>query len=166
MGLDYCPEDDKQQGISEDEYLAIYAGDDQPDFDHYDVTANGKKIAYYTLDFKQSRRRTMAIHEHFRWNSFMISKGMIPATKDQILNERVFDEKKKKEKNSNGKNYRLRHHGNLTTFEGLVDFRRMVAERDQCPESEKDVIKYDYQLLDDAYWLLNTCGYKIVKRKI
>lgn len=164
MGLDYCPKNDKREGLSEDEYLAIYAGDDQPDFDHYDVTANGKKIAYYTIDFEDSRRRTMAIHEHFRWNSFMISKGMIPATKDQILNEKFFDGEK--EKNTNGKNYKLRRHGNLTTFEGLVEFRKMVAKRDKCSESEKDVIKYDYQLLDDAYWLLDRCGYKIVKRSV
>ena len=26
-----------------------------------------------------------------------------------------------------------------------------------------DVIKYDYQLLDDAYWLLNSNGYKIIR---
>ncbi len=30
-------------------------------------------------------------------------------------------------------------------------------------EESKDVIKYDYQLLDDAYWLLTKNGYKIVR---
>lgn len=164
MGLDYCQKDDKRPGISETEYLTIYAEDDQPIFDRYDVTADGKRIAYYTLDFKDSRRRTMAIHEHFRWNSFMISKGMIPSTKDQILNEKNFDGQK--ERFTNGKNYRLRRHGNLTTFEGLIEFRKMIAVRDGCSEEEKDVIKYDYQLLDDAYWLLDRCGYKIVRKNI
>ena len=40
----------------------------------------------------------------------------------------------------------------------------MIAARDNCPEVDKDVIKYDYQLLDDAYWLLSACGYKIIKK--
>ena len=57
----------------------------------------------------------------------------------------------------------VRLDGNLTTFEGLVKFRKLVAERDHTDELEKDVIKYDYQLMDDAYWLLKNCGYKIVK---
>ena len=49
------------------------------------------------------------------------------------------------------------------TFEGLVEYRKIVAARDKTDEIKKDVIKYDYQLLDDAYWLLETNGYKIVK---
>ena len=65
---------------------------------------------------------------------------------------------------TNGKNYALRRHGNLTTFEGLEEFRRMVAERDGRSEEEKDVIKYDYQLMDDAWWLLNKGGYIIVEK--
>ena len=65
---------------------------------------------------------------------------------------------------SNGKNYALRRHGNLTTFDGLVEFRKMLAERDNAAEADYDVIKYDYQLLDDAYWLLTQSGYIIFKR--
>jgi hypothetical protein len=71
---------------------------------------------------------------------------------------------KGEEKYTNGKNYELRRHGNLTTFEGLVEFRQMLAKRDGKREEEKDVIKYDYQLLDDAHWLLDAVGCKIVKR--
>jgi hypothetical protein len=59
----------------------------------------------------------------------------------------------------------LRHHGNITTFEGLEEFRKMIAEREKENEKNFDKIKYDYQLLDDAYWLLNNHGYKIVKRE-
>ncbi|MBO7222013.1 MAG: hypothetical protein J6V37_03075 [Clostridia bacterium] len=47
----------------------------------------------------------------------------------------------------------------------------MVAERDiqegetmEQAETRKDVIKYDYQLLDDAHWLLTETGHKIIKR--
>ena len=165
MGLDYCPDDgsDNRTALSEQEYLAYYAGDDLPDFDHYKNTANGKRVAYYTLDFKPSRRRNMAIHEHQRWNSFMISKGIVPASKSQILHEMV--EKNGKLVHSNGRNYRMRRHGNITTFNGLIDFRRMVSSRDGTQELEEDVIKYDYQLLDDAHWILKQNGQKIVKKQ-
>lgn len=159
MGLDYCPiTDSTKDAISEKEYLEIYAKNDLPECF---MEINSKKIINYTLNFKDSRRKIMAIHEHQRWNSFMISKGMIPASLEQILTEKVM--KKGKEVYSNGKNYQLRRHGNLTTFAGLVTFRELVAKRDNSPEIDKDVIKYDYQLLDDVYWLLNKNGYKIIK---
>lgn len=162
MGLDYCEVDSDAVGLKEAEYLEIYARTDMPDTSKYDVTANGKPIVYYTLDFPVSRRRNMAIHEHQRWNSFMISKGIIPSTREQIASEKIVG-KDGRERFTNGKNYAVRRHGNLTTFDGLVEFRKIVAKRDNCSEAEKDVIKYDYQLLDDAYWLLQANGYKIVK---
>ena len=56
----------------------------------------------------------------------MITKGFVPATKDAIKGEK--DEESGK--HTNGKSYTLRRHGNLTTFDGLVEFRKMVAERD------------------------------------
>jgi hypothetical protein len=148
--------------MSYGEYIERYAGDDKPDIETYDLTINEKPIVNYTLDFPSSRRRNMAVHEHLRWNSFMISCGIIPSSKDQILNETKTDGGKIK--HTNGRNKSERRHGNLTTFEGLVDFRRMVAARDGREEIECDVIKYDYQLLDDAVWLLDKCGYKIVPR--
>ena len=92
----------------------------------------------------------------------MISRGIVPSSRDQILNEKIVV--KGKLKNSNGKNYAVRRHGNLTTFDGLVEFRQMISSRDGSSELENDVIKYDYQLLDDAYWLLSKNGYKIIKK--
>ena len=170
MGLDYCKVDEDGKALTEDEYLEIYAQNDMPDKSAYSVTADGKALIGYTLDFKDSRRKNMAIHEHYRWNSYMISKGTVPASKEQILTETVtMDDGTKK--HTNGKNYTLRRHGNLTTFDGLVEFRKMVAERDKREdetllqaEERKDVIKYDYQLLDDAHWLLTKTGHKIIKR--
>ncbi len=169
MGLDYCKfEASEEPGLTEQEYLAIYAKDDMPIVDAYNVTANGKPIVTYTLDFKHSMRKNMAIHEHQRWNSFMISKGMIPSSIDQIVNE-----KRENGKPTNGKNYAVRRHGNLTTSEGLIKFRQLLAERQKeiqpdfdviKGEAEFDVIKYDYQLMDDAYWLLTECGYKIIRK--
>lgn len=165
MGLDIVDAaDESAVGLSEEEYISHYAGEDRPDTSKYDVKANGKAIVSYGLEFIDGRRRNMAIHEHYRWNSFMISKGIVPSSREQIENEVVFGNNGKKQF-SNGKNYSLRRHGNLTTFEGLVEFRQIVARRDGKDEVETDVIKYDLQLLDDAFWLLQRNGYKIVRRK-
>ena len=94
----------------------------------------------------------------------MISKGLVPSTLEQIKNETYFDEKKGKIKHSNGKSYRLRRHGNITTFDGLVTYRQIISKRDKTDEREEDVIKYDYQLLDDAFYLLDRNQFKIIKR--
>lgn len=168
IGLDYCNESDERAALTEAEYLSIYASDNPIE---YQATSDilDKKVVKYTLDFPDSLRKNLAIHEHYRWNSFMISKGMIPSTKEEIERETIVV--KGEVKQSNGKNYQLRRHGNLTTFDGLVEFRHIVAKRDKAPdmtmeetELKKDVIKYDYQLMDDAYWLLTHNGYKIVRK--
>lgn len=162
MGLAYCKADENDlTPLTESEYLACYADGDVPDT--FGLEADGKKVVKYTLDFPESKRKTLAILEHLRWNSFMISHGVIPASKEQILSETA--ERDGKMRHTNGKNYLLRRHGNLTTFDGLVEFRKMVAERDGGDEADYDVIKYDYQLLDDAYWLLTKNGFKIVRRE-
>jgi hypothetical protein len=165
MGLDYCLREGNESipEVGEDEYIEIYAGDDKPVWAQNKLTANGKKILHYDIEFKKSRRRNMAIHEHQRWNSFMISRGIVPSSIDQILYETAVVNGE--EKHTNGRNYAVRRHGNLTTFDGLVKFREMVAGRDGCLESEADVIKYDYQILDDAYWLLSKNGYKIIRKR-
>lgn len=182
MGLDYCTEQEladlhpyheKLQAYEQTAYWEKVDKDDMP------CNSAGEQerpvVSFADLSYPQSRRKTMAIHEHLRWNSFMITKGMIPASIAQIQGEA-----------DNGKNYALRRHGNLTTFDGLVAFRNIVADRDvaewekaqeQKPTAEEkakkraeleanaDVIKYDYQILDDAYWLLCTQGYRIVDKK-
>ena len=158
MGYDYCELSDEREAVSNEEYLSCYAKNDPLNIEHYNQKIKGKDVVYYSLDYKNSLRKNFAIHEHFRWNSFMLSEGTVPASIDQILNE-IIDGKY-----SNGRNYEVRRHGNLTTFDGLVDFRQMIAKRDGKSEEEKDVIKYDYQLMDDVHWLLNSVGYKIVKR--
>ena len=163
MGLDYCEDNGTgDAGLSREEYLDVYAKGDMPDTSKYKVTVNGKPIVSYTLHFPASKRRNLAIHEHQRWNSFMISKGMVPSDRIQIATEKTLDENGE-EKFTNGRNYAVRRHGNLTTFDGLIEFRKIVAARDNCSEAETDVIKYDYQLLDDAHWLLQANGYKIIK---
>ena len=155
LGLDYCKKEEKGVEVTYSEYMKIYAENDMPQIKT--LGENTRKIVY-DIDFKKSKRQKLALQEHIRWNAFMITNGFIPATKDQILNE-VIDGKF-----SRGKNYEMRHHGNLTTYCGLIEYRKMLAKRDNTPEKDNDVIKYDYQLLDGAYWLLSRCGYKIIKK--
>lgn len=159
MGLDCCRADESTcKGMTEEEYLKYYAVDDMPEF-VCDVDGHAVAVRY-SLNFKPSRRKNLAMQEHSRWNAFMFTKGFVPATKEQILNEVDGSGK-----HLNGKNYDMRHHGNLTTFDGLSQFSQMLAKRDGRPEEEYDVIKYDYQLLDGAWWLLNKHGFKIIARK-
>ncbi|MBO5713749.1 MAG: hypothetical protein J6R88_06115 [Clostridia bacterium] len=159
MGLDYVSVDADGVALSEEEYLSIYAKNDMP---KTVISSDGVKLISYDLDFKKSMRRNLAEQEHQRWNAFMLSKGVIPATKWQILNEtKVVDGKTVY---TNGKNYKLRRHGNLTTFDGLVEFRKMIAKRDGVSEEVADVFKYDYQILDEAHSLLTALNYKIIKK--
>lgn len=166
MGLDYCPAGTAGiTALSEQEYLDWYAGKDLPDQFSYDGME--KPVTKYTNQFQVSRRRTMAVHEHLRWNSFMLSRGYVPASIEQIRQP------------NRGKDPSLRTHGNLTTFAGLERFRRIVSEVDwekqkKLPpekrrpfeelEEDNDVIRYDYQILDEAYWLLKANGMVIYDR--
>ncbi len=163
MGLDYCP---KGTGgvtaLTEEEYLEIYAGDDKPIPSAY-PKANGKTIVSYPLEHKRSRRYNLAFHDHLRWNAYMITKGFVPSTLEQIRNECIVDGEGNT-RYTDGKSYELRRHGNITTFDGLVTFRKIVAERDGVDEAKKDKIKHDFNLLDDAYWIITKCGYVIYKR--
>ena len=160
MGLDYClKEEGDSPAVTEEEYLALYAADDPPEVEEGAPTALGKTIKRYSLSLKPSRRTFMAEHEHLRWNAFMISRGIIPATREQIMTEKSGDSY------TLGKNYALRRHGNITTFEGLIEFRRIAARLTGRSEEACDVIKYDFQLLDDAYWLLNATGHKIIRKR-
>ena len=103
----------------------------------------GKLPVKYTTNFVEgSRRQALAILEHQRWNAYMISNGVIPSTIDQI-------------KNGDSKNLALRRHGNVTTFDGLVEFRKIMAETNHCSEEKVDVV-----------WLLNQNGYKIIERYV
>lgn len=162
MDLMYCKKDEYLDCVALDEkdFYEIYAKDDMPQ--KVSVSSDGfkcKDVVVYPLDFKDSLRKNFAIHEHYRWNSFMISRGMVLSSKKEILEDRKADGSF-----SNGKIPSLRKHGNITTMDGLVEFRKMLAERDGEDEKNYDVIQYDYQLLDDAVWLLDSNGYKIVRR--
>ena len=160
MGLDFVKADSKVKYLSNEEYMNIYAKDDKPEAVYF--KDNDLKAFKYNLNFKDSPRKNLAFLEHERWNAFMISKGFVPATKEEIASEIING------KRTNGKNYLMRRHGCLTSFEGLEEYRKIVAKATNRSEEECDVIKYDYQTLDGAWWLLRLANYMIIdlgKRK-
>ena len=118
------------------------------------LNVDGQPIWEYSdgEQFRRSLRWNLAVQEHARWCANMIASGVVPCSKREILSLGKEDLLKK------------RKHGNLTTMAGLVEFRKMVAAATGKTEEETDVIRYDYQLMDDIDWLLNACGYRLIKR--
>lgn len=151
LGFDYDLISSDKKDASK-EFLELYQKDDPIIYNDAIHKIKGKRTIVYTNSrVKNSLRENLAKLEHQRWNAFMISKGCIPSTIEQI-------------KNNDSKRLDLRRHGNITTFEGLEEFRKIVAKITNKSEEEVDVIRYDYQIMDDLVWLLNKNGFKIVKR--
>ncbi len=173
LGFDYAlstsPAEDKNE-----EYLLKYQGIDEHNLKtgaspqdriiyKGEHTIDSKNDVLYTNDFVEgSIRQIYAMQEHQRWNAYMITCGIVPSTKTQI-------------EKGDSKNLALRRHGNISTFEGLKEFRKiMVAVENNKPENKQngivvteeqtDVIRYDYQIMDDLVWLLDHNDYKIVKK--
>ncbi len=147
MGFDY-KKGEASKEINEEYLLKYQEGDPIK----YQGEAGDKPIVVYTNDFvKGSLRERMAMQEHQRWNAYMITQGMIPSTKEEIMEE-------------GSKNYALRRQGCLTSFEGLVTLRQMLAKRNNSTEEECDVIRYDYQILDDVIWLLERNNMALTKK--
>lgn len=115
---------------------------------------DGKTIWNYSNSEqgRNSLRWTYAVQEHQRWCANMICNGIIPSDREEI-------------KRSGGRILEKRLHSNLTTMNGLVEYREMVAKASGTPLEESDVIRYDYQLMDDVVWLLHKCHYKLTKKK-
>ncbi len=150
LGYDYVVGKGDEKATQE--FIAKYTARNPVDYEEKEV--NGKKVVRYTNATLEipSLRYTYAVQEHQRWNSYMITGGFIPSSKTEI------------KAGNKGKNFAVRKHGNLTTFAGLKEFRKIVAETYGKTEEEADVIRYDYQLMDDLVWLLSTNGYGIVKK--
>lgn len=165
-GLDYAYDSAKQpflselapaRAILEEEYMQVYAVGDMPEYFQGEV--DEKKVVRYTIEEKSSKRRNFALIEHQRWTAFMLAHGYVPASLDQIVYE------KKDGKFTGGKNSVEKRHGNLTTYEGMKEYRRLLAKRDRTTEKEKDVFQYDYQIMDDAVWLLGKIDCVIVEKE-
>ncbi len=169
LGFDYALTSSPQASQNEN-YMLKYQGlDGESKKDEIIYkgahTLSSKNDVLYTNDFVEgSIRQTFAMQEHQRWNAYMITCGIIPSTKAQI-------------ESGDSKNLALRRHGNITTFAGLVEFRKIMVEvENNKPENKEagivvgeeqtDVIRYDYQLMDDLVWLLEDNNYKIVKKTL
>ena len=141
--------------VSNESYMKFYAKGDHPVFSG--KRSEGMDLISYTGtdtedDFRRNiLRRNLTVQEHYRWNAYMMSQGFVPASRTQMKEKTRSD-------------YSLRVHGNLTSFEGLFEYRRMMAEYRGTGESEEDVIKYDYQLLDEAWCFLHSGGCRIFLR--
>lgn len=152
MGYDYTDKSDASVEDCSREFMEKYERGNPrrplaPNID-------GKSVYDYVNDeqFHDSIRWTYAVLEHQRWCANMVCNGIVPASIEQI-------------KENGGRVPDRRLHGNLTTMKGLVQFRKIVAEQTKQTEEETDVIRYDFQLMDDVVWLLDKCGYKIIKKQ-
>lgn len=171
LGLDYGKE--QETALKDNKaYFCLYSRDYAPKPDLKRST-DTLEVYDYSECMEQDYfthgdpRMNLLVQEHYRWNAYMIAAGFIPATKEQMKTA--------------VKDYSLRYHGNLTTFEGLFDFRAFRLEqwkeknRDIIPPEEwkealknaeqaLDVVKYDPQIMDEAWWFLNKSGYQIYER--
>ncbi len=90
-----------------------------------------KKIYQHGLEYPDTKRTYMAMQEHMRWTAFMLCMGMIPSTKKEVI-----------EDVNNGKDYLVRRkHGCITTFEGLMKHRRVMAIKDGIKDYIKNNVK-------------------------
>ena len=101
----------------------------------------------------ETLRDYFAIQEHQRWNANMICNGIVPSSVNEIKTD------------SKGKRMDLRRHGNLTDFQGLIRFKEIVSDAYGISQDEANVIRYDYRLMDNAHWLLDKSGFKIIKKQ-
>ena len=154
LGYDYVSADSPQKDESENFFMA-YQKDDP--IRYTGTTVGGKKgIEYRNSDFsRDSVRHTFAVQEHQRWNACMISGGVVPSTRAQIADPQ-----------DGGRRLDLRRHGCITTFDGLVEYRKLIAASNGGDEESADVIRYDYQIMDESLWLLAANGYKVVKKAL
>lgn len=152
LGFDYISTTSNKEDASAD-FKAKYENADPIIYDESKPQLNGRKTIIYTNNYIHgSVRENLAIQEHQRWNAFMISYGMIPSTIAEI-------------KQGKSKNPINKKHGNITSWEGLIKYRQIEAERREISEEITDVIRYDYQIMDDVDWLLRNSGYKIIKKE-
>lgn len=155
MGFDYT-DDEKITGSPQ--FFDFYQKGDEVEYEAENgriLTVAGKKIVDYSGDYFRldTLRTRLAWQEHQRWNAYMIVNGYVPATVRDI-------EKLKEDYAYKDYLMSIRKHANLTTFDGLFEYQKLMGGGTQ-----NDVIKYDYQIMDDCGWLLERNGFKIVARR-
>lgn len=126
-------------------------GDKRVDYDEF--------LAAYN---REDNREILCEQEHYRWCAALITEGYAPPTIERILTEKRADVCGKKVY-TNGKNSEEKLHPHLTDMAGLIRFASLTAERDGVTAAERDVIGYDYELLDNAVYMLRAAGLGIYR---
>ncbi len=165
LGFDYTEraKDEKGEDALAEEFKQRYEKNDPVLYEGEPIEVlDGKRaVDYGECNFKSGTARyNLAVLEHQRWNSYEIINGYVPASIEEM---RTLDKQTM---------IKTRKHANITTFEGLYEYRKMMLEEalktnedgKTLTEADFDVIKYDYQLLDDALWLLKRNGLKLIKK--
>lgn len=178
LGFDYELQDSTNISESSDYYKA-YEKNNMIEYVK-DLIYKGKGVINYPLlinkKFEINPRNVLAFLEHNRWNAYMIASGVTPSSIEDILisvNE--------KGENTNGKDIRNYKHGHLTNYDGLSKFVYLLVNREIDNNKGKahlnkeallkkyDILKYDYQLMDDADYFLSDdealFNYVIVHKK-
>ena len=158
IGYDCVDKNAPGEAVSEEDFIQKYSYGYPIKYGTAKVI-DGKKQIICDYEFTPSLRTNLATLEHYRWNSFMLSHGFVPPLKKLIYTERD-----KNGKYTDGKDYSIRQHSNLTTIKGLKEYAKIVSDRDGKSWQEVDVFKYDYQIMDDCYWLLSKVDRKIIKK--
>lgn len=128
-------------------------------YDHDNERSNNARLNY-DLKTPFKARDVMAFIEHSRWNAFHIANGYIPLPKHLLTLD-------------SNKDMYLKLHGCLTTFEGLIDYQNHLIAQikdDSLTPEEKifkvDVIKYDYDTLDELPTNIEALGQILHKRQL
>ena len=96
MGLDYRPETGR--GLTNDEYFGIYANGNEPEKSKDAVSYRRAIYSYEGVlqkgQYRKDDMRTnLAVQEHYRWNAYMIARGFVPASFQQMREQKVRDYK-------------------------------------------------------------------------
>lgn len=144
VGFD-CAESGKD---AKDEFDAIYDAGNPRVRD-----GNGVIVYDNATCARKSLRTALAVREHVRWNAYMLASGVSPATKEEYrtVNKNVL--------------LGAGRHINLTTWKGLEDFRKEEARAKGTDEESTDVQRYDFQLADEAAFILENSGFGIVRAR-
>ena len=124
-------------------------------------------LFYKTNNFKPVH--SLAYQEHLRWNAFYIANGYVPLEKDKI---KCLDPNGEYGPSFYKDDGVLNLHACLTTYEGLDDYHRLLAElltkeNNKTLEENLNTVetyKYDHMIVESFKPMFENSNYRIVKR--
>ena len=135
------------------EFIAKYQQGDPIVYTDKEAVMGLKEVDYGDCNFTRGTvRNNFAMQEHQRWNAYHICNGYLPATIEETL---LCDKQKL---------ISIRKHRNILTYDGLIEYANYLSIRHGNSYANNDVIKYDYQIMDDLPWLASKIGYTIIKK--